>query len=100
MRYSTPIRLLKYLQYHWGASNSKGHGVHSPFVYQFIRQTLNGTSAFNEIVNSTPAVLNILQSIEAANSSKLTPKIKLLIARLLQSINQLNVLVTGDKKQF
>jgi hypothetical protein len=100
MRYSTTIRLLKYLQYHWGASNSKGHGVHSPFVYQFIRQTLNGTSVLNEIVNSTPAVLNTLQSIEAANSSKLTPKIKLLVARLLQSLNPLTVSVTGDKNQF
>jgi hypothetical protein len=100
MRYSTPIRFLKYLQYHWVASNSKGHGVHSPFVYQFIRQSLNGTSSFNEIVNSTPAVQNTLHAIEAANSSKLKPKIKLLIARLLQSLNPLTVSVTGDKKQF
>ena len=100
MRYSTPIRLIKYLQYHWVASNSKGHGVHSPFVYQFIRQSLNGTSSFNEIVNSTPAVQNTLHAIEAANSSKLKPKIKLLIARLLQSLNPLTVSVTGDKKQF
>lgn len=100
MRYSTPIRLLKYLQYYWVASNSKGHGVHSPFVYQFIRQSLNGTNSFNEIVNSTPAVRNTLQSIEAASSVKLAPKIKLLIARLLQSMNPLTVSVTGDKKQF
>ena len=100
MRYSTPIRLIKYLQYHWVASNSKGHGVHSPFVYQFIRQSLNGTSSLKEIINSTPAVQNTLHAIEAANSSKLKPKIKLLIARLLQSLNPLSVLVTGDKKQF
>ncbi len=100
MRYSTPIRLIKYLQYHWVASNSKGHGVHSPFVYQFIRQSLNGNSLLKEIVNSTPAVHNTLHAIEAANSSKLKPKIKLLIARLLQSMNPLIVSVTGDKKQF
>lgn len=100
MRYSTPIRLIKYLQYHWVASNSKGHGVHSPFVYQFIRQSLNGTSSIDEIVKSTPAVQNTLHAIEAANSSKLKPKIKLLIARLLQSLNPLTVSVTGDKKQF
>ena len=100
MRYSTPITLLKYLQYHWVASNSKGHGVHSPFVYQFIRQSLNGTSSLNEIANSSPAVQNTLQAIEAASSIKLKPKIKLLIARLLQSLNPLTVSVTGDKKQF
>lgn len=100
MRYSTPIRLLKYLQYHWVASNSKGHGVHSPFVYQFIRQSLNGTSALKEIVNSSPAVHNTLHAIEAASSVKLAPKIKLLIARLLQSMNPLTVSVTGDKNQF
>jgi len=100
MRYSIPIRLIKYLQYHWVAANSKGHGVHSPFVYQFIRQFLNGSSSFNEIVNSTPDVQNTLQAIEAACSNKFTPKIKLLIARLLQSLNPLSVSITGDKKQF
>jgi hypothetical protein len=100
MRYSTPIRLLKYLQYHWVAANSKGHGVHSPFVYQFIRQSLNGTSSLYEIVNTTPAVQDTLQAIESASSSKLPPKIKLLIARMLQSSNPLSVLATGDKKQF
>jgi hypothetical protein len=100
MRYSTPIRLIKYLQYYWVAANSKGHGVHSPFVYQFIRQSLNGTSSFKEIVNNTPAVQNTLQAIEAASSSKLSPKIMLLIARLLESLNPLSVSVTGDKKQF
>lgn len=100
MRYSTPIRLLKYLQYHWVASNSKGHGVHSPFVYQFIRQSLNGTSSLNELVNTSSTVQNTLQSIEAASSVKLAPKIKLLIARLLQSMNPLTVSITGDKNQF
>ena len=100
MRYSTPIRLFKYLQYHWVAANSKGHGVHSPFVYQFIRQSLNGTSSIKEIVNSTPAVQNTLQAIDAASSYKLPPKFNLLIARLLQSMNPLSVSVTGDKKQF
>ena len=100
MRYSTPTLFLKYLQYRWVASNSKGHGIHSPFVYQFIRQTLNGTSSLNEIVNSSPAVQNMLHAIEAASSSKLAPKMKLLIARLLQNLNPLSVSVTGDKKQF
>ena len=30
----------KYVQYYFTASNGKGHGVHSPFVYQFIQEVL------------------------------------------------------------
>ncbi len=38
--YSTLTLVKKYIQYYAKASNSKGHGVHSPFVYQFIREVL------------------------------------------------------------
>lgn len=31
----------KYCRYYFTASNGKGHGVHSPFVYDFIRKVLN-----------------------------------------------------------
>jgi predicted O-methyltransferase YrrM len=31
----------KYLRYYLTASNSKGHGVHSPFVFEFIKFVLN-----------------------------------------------------------
>ncbi len=31
----------KYLQYYLTAENSKGHGVHSPFVFEFIKFVLN-----------------------------------------------------------
>ena len=41
MSYSFPIRLFKYFNYYFNASNGKGHGVHSPFVYSFIRSVLN-----------------------------------------------------------
>jgi len=41
MSYSFPIRLYKYFNYYFNASNGKGHGVHSPFVYSFIRSVLN-----------------------------------------------------------
>ena len=100
MRYSTPTVLLKYLQYYWVASNSKGHGIHSPFVFKFIQEILNGKSPLAAIENNTPAVNEILQEIEAASSSKLHPKIKLVIARLLQWLNTITIVVTGDKKQF
>lgn len=35
----------KYFSYYWHASNSKGHGVHSPFVFDFIKNVLNDKSA-------------------------------------------------------
>ncbi len=38
--YSTFTLIKKYIQYYAKASNGKGHGVHSPFVYQFIREVL------------------------------------------------------------
>jgi len=36
----------KYMLYRWHASNSKGHGVHSPFVFNFITQVLNDKRFF------------------------------------------------------
>lgn len=30
----------KYLRYYLTASNGKGHGIHSPFVYDFVRHVL------------------------------------------------------------
>ncbi len=38
--YSALTLLQKYLHYYTKASNGKGHGVHSPFVYSFIREVL------------------------------------------------------------
>ena len=39
--YSKTKLALKYIQYLLRASNGKGHGVHPPFVYDFIRHVLN-----------------------------------------------------------
>ncbi|MEY3114404.1 MAG: hypothetical protein RL423_594 [Bacteroidota bacterium] len=100
MRYSTPSVLLKYLQYYWVASNSKGHGIHSPFVFKFIQEILNGKSPLTAIENNTPAVNQILDQIEAAVSAPLTPKNKIVIARLLQSNHPVSFSVTGDMKPF
>ncbi len=41
--YSAFTLARKYLEYYTKASNSKGHGVHSPFVFQFISKVLNDT---------------------------------------------------------
>jgi len=39
--YSSTELALKYLHYAWHASNGKGHGIHSPFVYEFVTEILN-----------------------------------------------------------
>jgi hypothetical protein len=100
MLYSTPTLLLKYLHYYWVAANAKGHGIHSPFVFKFIQEILNSKSSLEQIEKNAPAVNKILQEIEAASSSKLHPKIKLVIARLLQSNYPVSFSVTGDMKPF
>lgn len=37
---------LKYLYYYLTASNGKGHGIHSPFVFEFTKRVLNDTRQF------------------------------------------------------
>lgn len=38
--------LKKYLTYRFSADNGKGHGIHSPFVYDFITKVLNDRSVY------------------------------------------------------
>ncbi len=40
--YSSPTLARKFIRYWFTASNGKGHGVHSPFVFDFINHVLNG----------------------------------------------------------
>lgn len=38
----SPVRLTwKYLHYYFTAANGKGHGIHSPFVFDFVTRVLN-----------------------------------------------------------
>lgn len=46
--YSKPQLLLKYIQYYFTASNGKGHGMHSPFVFDFITKILNDKTVYPE----------------------------------------------------
>ncbi len=42
-----PVRLgFKYLQYFITAQNGKGHGIHSPFVFDFVTLVLNDTGRY------------------------------------------------------
>ena len=38
----------KYLVYYYNASNAKGHGIHSPFVFNFTRLVLNDKNLYPE----------------------------------------------------
>jgi predicted O-methyltransferase YrrM len=46
--YSKSRLVFKWLQYYIHASNGKGHGIHSPFVYEFIRKVLNDRKFYEE----------------------------------------------------
>jgi predicted O-methyltransferase YrrM len=39
--YSPLQSAFKYLRYYLSAKNGKGHGIHSPFIYEFIQKVLN-----------------------------------------------------------
>lgn len=45
--YSPAQLTLKYFKYLFEAKNAKGHGVHSPFVYDFIKNILNDKRQFD-----------------------------------------------------
>lgn len=46
--YSFPQIAIKYLKYLLTASNGKGHGTHSPFVFEFITKVLNDKRDYSE----------------------------------------------------
>ncbi|RYZ14535.1 MAG: SAM-dependent methyltransferase, partial [Sphingobacteriales bacterium] len=47
----------KYLQYYRKAANHKGHGVHSPFIFDFIKNVLNNGNHYQP-----PAAIEGLRS--------------------------------------
>ena len=46
--YSKLRSALKYFHYYFTASNGKGHGIHSPFVFEFITKILNDKTHYSE----------------------------------------------------
>lgn len=43
----SPVQLAaRYVRYYLAASNGKGHGIHSPFVFEFITQVMNDDRQF------------------------------------------------------
>src|SRR5437773_9856031 len=45
--YSAPELAIKYLSHFFTAKNGKGHGIHSPFVFEFITKVLNDRSEYD-----------------------------------------------------
>jgi hypothetical protein len=90
MRYSNPIILLKYLRYYWVAANSKGHGVHSPFVFKFIQEHLNASISLEANAVESSSTKMLMQSIEATTINTMPNKIKKLIVRLLEKFKPVN----------
>jgi len=46
--YSRIQLAFKYLSYYFSASNGKGHGTHSPFVFDFIINALNDSTVYSD----------------------------------------------------
>ncbi len=64
----SPVQLaFKYFNYWWNASNGKGHGVHSPFVFEFITKVLHGEQdhdSYNQVESIRKQLLNNRSTIE------------------------------------
>jgi predicted O-methyltransferase YrrM len=59
--YSPLTIAFKYLNYYLTASNGKGHGIHSPFVFEFITKVLNDKTvypAYGEVEELRRQLLN------------------------------------------
>lgn len=96
MRYATPIILLKYLQYYLKGANSKGHGIHSPFVYKFIREDLNAIKSSEELMMHDPALKQRLAEINSVLSRQLPEKIKRLIIVMIDKWKPASFYVSGE----
>jgi len=62
--YSSFQLALKYLNYYLTASNSRGHGIHSPFVFDFITKVLNDNQQYNDYTS----VENVREKLSRNNA--------------------------------
>jgi predicted O-methyltransferase YrrM len=108
----------KYLKYYFTASNSKGHGVHSPFVFEFIKFVLNDKKKYDvyqpiekqrqvllndktiidvEDFGAGSTVIKTKQRVvkDIASSSLKPKKYSQLLFRMIQFYNKKNVLELG-----
>lgn len=62
--YSSGQLALKYLRYYVTASNGKGHGIHSPFVYDFVTSVLNNNGEYYDFGKIEAARIAFLHNRE------------------------------------
>jgi predicted O-methyltransferase YrrM len=80
MMYSSLKLLQKYLHYYFAAENSKGHGIHSPFVFDFVRNVLNDRSkyeAYHKVENLRNELLqdqSLVEVVDLGAGSALSKK--------------------------
>ncbi len=85
----SPFQLTKkYLKYYFTASNGKGHGVHSPFVFEFIKYVLNDKKEYScykpvEKIRKQLLVKNNVIEVEDFGAGSTVIKIK---KRMVKSI--------------
>lgn len=115
----SPFQLTKkYLKYYFTASNGKGHGVHSPFVFEFITQVINDKKEYSCYKPIEKLRQNLLdnnalievedfgagsvitkskkRSVKSIAASSLKPKkYSQLLFRIVQYYNKQNVLELG-----
>ena len=70
----------KFLYYYLTASNAKGHGVHSPFVFEFIKTILVDEYQNIYVANEEPIIKN--------KKTKLRKKTILVTSNYLQEIKE------------
>jgi predicted O-methyltransferase YrrM len=46
--YSAPELAIKFLSHYFSAKNGKGHGIHSPFVFEFVTKVLNDKTDYDD----------------------------------------------------
>ena len=115
----SPFQLAKkYLKYYITASNGKGHGVHSPFVFEFIKNVLNDTTEYecyepiekvrkkllinNEVIEvedfgaGSTVIKTKSRIVKSIAASSLKPKkYSQLLFRIVQYYKKANVLELG-----
>ena len=109
---------LKYLNYYFTASNGKGHGIHSPFVFDLVSKVLTDKNKYEDYLRIESLRKELLQNVtvltiedfgagsatgltkqrsiqQIAGSSLKNPKYAKLLYRLVKYFQPLQILELG-----
>ncbi len=79
--------LFKYIKFYFIASNGKGHGMHSPFVFDFITKVLNDKAFYESYKN-----------IESIDSLLNQQKYNRLLFRIIKYYQPINIVEIGTEQ--